>query len=93
MPRELDEQLLESVSVRRRRLVDALLWGAARQQRAMPDNVGRLLAGVVLAALLCAGCVGWSFLRDALAEQQARQQQLSAASTGPSEQAWLATPG
>jgi hypothetical protein len=88
--RDLDEQLLESVSVRRRRLVDALLWGAARQHRAMPDNVARLLVGVVVAALLCAGCVGWSFLRDALAEQQARQQQIGSAE--PWGQAWPATP-
>jgi len=34
--------------------------------------VAPLLGGAVLAALLCAGCVGWSFLSNALAEQRDR---------------------
>ncbi|WP_432175179.1 hypothetical protein [Streptomyces sp. Tue6028] len=59
---DYDSQLLESVSVRRRRLRDALLFGAQRQRRSVDERVGKVFAGVVIAAVLCAGCVGWSFV-------------------------------
>lgn len=70
MARDLDAQLLESVTVRRRRLRDALLWGRLRVRRSASENVARFLGGCVLAALICAGCVGWSFLSDALERSQ-----------------------
>ncbi|WP_328549884.1 hypothetical protein [Streptomyces sp. NBC_00366] len=59
---DYDNQLLESVSVRRRRLRDALLFGAQRQRRSLDERVGKMFAGVVIAAVVCAGCVGWSFV-------------------------------
>ncbi|MQA13416.1 MAG: hypothetical protein GEV09_04355 [Pseudonocardiaceae bacterium] len=74
MAREYDAQLLESVAVRRNRMRESLLWGRDRRARATMDNLKRLGIGVVLAAVGCAGCVGWSFLQQMLAD---RQQQLS----------------
>ncbi|MFJ2814554.1 MULTISPECIES: hypothetical protein [unclassified Streptomyces] len=59
---DYDNQLLESVSVRRRRLRDALLFGAQRQRRTSDERVGKVFTGVVIAAVVCAGCVGWSFV-------------------------------
>ena len=76
MARDFDAQLLESVAVRRRRLRDALLWGSLRTRRSAPEILTRLIIGAVVAAVLCAGCVGWSFLQEQLAER-ARQQQAS----------------
>jgi hypothetical protein len=61
---DYDSQLLESVSVRRRRLRDALLFGAQRQRRAADERIGKVFAGIVIAAVLCAGCVGWSFVEN-----------------------------
>ncbi len=77
MARDFDAQLLESVAVRRRRLRDALLWGSLRTRRSASEVLGRMVAGAVVAAVLCAGCVGWSFLQDQLEqrEQQRQQQQ------------------
>ncbi|MFF7854804.1 hypothetical protein [Streptomyces sp. NPDC007904] len=66
---DYDSQLLESVSVRRRRLRDALLFGAQRQRRAVDERVGKVIAGMVIAAVLCAGCVGWSFVSHRLIGQ------------------------
>ncbi|PBC64066.1 hypothetical protein BKI49_10210 [Streptomyces sp. Tue6028] len=63
---DYDSQLLESVSVRRRRLRDALLFGAQRQRRTVDERLGKMVAGVVIAAVLCAGCVGWSFVSHRL---------------------------
>ncbi|MFG3099442.1 hypothetical protein ACGFZL_02735 [Streptomyces sp. NPDC048182] len=59
---DYDSQLLESVAVRRRRLRDAVLFGARRQRRTVDERLGKAFAGVVIAAVLCAGCVGWSFI-------------------------------
>jgi hypothetical protein len=59
---DYDSQLLESVSVRRRRLRDAVLFGTQRQRRSVDERLGKAFAGIVVAAVLCAGCVGWSFV-------------------------------
>lgn len=74
MARDYDSQLLESVAVRRRRMRDALLFGAQRARRTADDRLGKVFAGIAIAAVLCAGCVGWSFLQHTLAEQEAEQE-------------------
>ncbi|CAM5539574.1 hypothetical protein ACIO3O_10560 [Streptomyces sp. NPDC087440] len=74
MARDYDSQLLESVSVRRRRLRDALLFGAQRARRSADERLGKVFAGIAVAAVLCAGCIGWSFLQHTLAQQKAEQQ-------------------
>ncbi|WP_433545303.1 hypothetical protein ACQPZG_08955 [Streptomyces sp. CA-294286] len=74
MARDYDSQLLESVTVRRRRLRDALLFGAQRARRSADERLGKVFAGIVIAAVLCAGCIGWSFIQHTLAQQKAEQQ-------------------
>jgi hypothetical protein len=71
--RDYDAQLLESVAVRRQRLADALLHGSLRTRRRASDNLRRAFAGAVVAAVLCAGCVGWSFLQRQLDQQDQRR--------------------
>ncbi|GGS12000.1 MULTISPECIES: hypothetical protein [Streptomyces] len=66
---DYDSQLLESVAVRRRRLRDAVLFGGQRQRRTVDERLGKAFAGVVIAAVVCAGCVGWSFLAHRVAGQ------------------------
>ncbi|MYR59170.1 hypothetical protein GTY54_24005 [Streptomyces sp. SID625] len=73
MARDYDSQLLESVAVRRRRMRDALLFGAQRGRRTVDERLGKVFAGIAIAAVLCAGCVGWSFLQATLAKQKADQ--------------------
>ncbi|RST14439.1 hypothetical protein E2C00_13400 [Streptomyces sp. WAC05374] len=73
MARDYDSQLLESVAVRRRRMRDALLFGAQRARRTADERLGKVFAGIAIAAVLCAGCVGWSFLQHTLAKQKAEQ--------------------
>ncbi|MDX6331350.1 MAG: hypothetical protein QOI83_3733 [Streptomycetaceae bacterium] len=70
MARDFDSQLLESVAVRRRRLRDALLYGSMRARRTTDENLGKVFAGIALAAVLCAGCVGWSFVSHRLMHGQ-----------------------
>ncbi|GHD98925.1 hypothetical protein [Streptomyces alanosinicus] len=75
MARDYDSQLLESVAVRRRRMRDALLFGAQRARRSADERLGKVFTGIAIAAVLCAGCVGWSFLQHTLAKQKQQQQQ------------------
>ncbi|MGI5425827.1 hypothetical protein [Streptomyces sp. CA-179760] len=73
MARDYDSQLLESVAVRRRRMRDALLFGAQRARRTADERFTKMFAGIAIAAVLCAGCIGWSFLQTTLAKQKAEE--------------------
>lgn len=73
MAREYDSQLMESVGVRRRRLRDALLFGTRRGRQTMDEYVGKAFIGVAVAAIGCAGCVGWSYLDRELGKQKQQQ--------------------
>lgn len=75
MPREYNHQVIESVSVRRQRLRDAMLFGAERARHSLDEGVGKLFASVALAAVICAGCVGWSFIDRELAKEKQQQNQ------------------
>jgi hypothetical protein len=72
--REYDAQLIESVAVRRARMRDLLLWGRDRRARATGDGLKWLRIGIILAAVACAVCVGWSFVQNMIAEQNAARQ-------------------
>lgn len=78
MVRDYDTQLLESVAVRRRRLRDALLFGRLRARRTLDENLVKAFIGLVIAAVLCAGCVGWSFIKQQRALQKKQQAGISA---------------
>ncbi|MFC4913019.1 TNT domain-containing protein [Actinomadura gamaensis] len=83
MARDYDTQLLESVAVRRRRLRDAVMFGSERVRRGFDESLVKIIAGLCVAAVLCAGLVGWSFLRSKLATQKKQQQQAEQAQAAP----------
>ena len=70
-----DQQLLESMALRRDRLVAASLQGPDRGRRNYRDNLRSAFIGVVLAALISAGCVATSFVTDLLGRERAKQEQ------------------
>ena len=90
MGRDYDSQLLESVAVRRQRLREAVLFGEQRTRRRLDENLGKVAISVCLAAVVCAGSVGWSFITNTLSTQQLEQEQ---AETGPAENAVPPIPG
>jgi uncharacterized protein HemX len=45
-----------------------------RSRRTADERLGKVFAGIAIAAVLCAGCVGWSFLQHTLAKQKAEQE-------------------
>ncbi|MDT0304231.1 TNT domain-containing protein [Streptomonospora wellingtoniae] len=70
MARDYDSQLLESVAVRRKRLREAVLFGPQRTRRRLDENIAKIIAGLVVSAVACAGSVGWSFLQNQLSSQE-----------------------
>lgn len=77
--------LLETVKTHRARLTSAFVFGELTQRRMANDNVRRLIGGVIAAAVLCAGCVGFSFVAGIL-DQQAATKRVQAGlgpATGP----------
>ncbi|RFS85496.1 DUF4237 domain-containing protein [Actinomadura spongiicola] len=93
MARDYDNQLLESVTVRRRRLRDALLFGPQRTRRTFDEHVGKIIAGLCVAAVLCAGTVGWSYLQSVFQEQKreraAQEQQPTGGGAAPVPADWV----
>ncbi|WP_026405671.1 TNT domain-containing protein [Actinomadura rifamycini] len=81
--RDYDAQLLESVAVRRRRLRHALLFGPDRTRRTFDENLVKVVAGLCVAAVLCAGTVGFSYLRSRLQEQERKAAESQVAAPGP----------
>lgn len=76
--------LLETVKTHRARLTSAFIFGALDERRLSNDNTRRLIGGIVLAAVACAGCVGFSFVSGILGQQAAtaRQQAAQGPATG-----------
>ena len=75
MPANRDTVLLETVRTHRARLTAAFLFGELADRRVANDNVRRFIAGIVLAAVASAGCVGATFVIDFFKTQAATQQQ------------------
>lgn len=67
MPRNNDALLLESVGTHRKRLRQALLFGRLDDRRQVTDNVRRFIGGIILAAVVGVGCLGFSFVTAATA--------------------------
>jgi hypothetical protein len=88
-----DTILLETVRTHRARLLSAFLYGELAERRLGQDNLKRLLGSVVLAAVICTGCVGYSLVTSLIASQAAKQaqQRTGGASTpGISDQPYAA---
>lgn len=63
---DIDRNLLEATKAHRTRMTSAFVFGRQRERRAVQTNVGRVTGSVVLAAVVCIGCVGTSFVLDLL---------------------------
>lgn len=87
MSADRDVVLLETVRTHRGRLLAAFLFGDLEERRIVNDNRKRVIGSMVLAAVVCAGCVGFSFVTTLLADQaaeRAQQQQQQVVVRSPS---------
>jgi len=83
MPDQRDAVLVETARTQRMRLGSALLYGRIDERRTVNDNVRRVVASLVVAALACAACVGVSFVTDLLAKQAAEKASTSTSQPAP----------
>jgi len=90
LARDYDSQLLESVAVRRQRLREAVLFGGQRTRRRLDENFGKVAISACLAAVICGGTVGWSFVSTQLSTQRVEQEQEA---SGPANNAVPPIPG
>ncbi|WP_024819747.1 hypothetical protein [Arthrobacter sp. 31Y] len=81
MAEDYDSRLLESARVRKYRLDDSLLFGQNPQERNYKTATTRLMQSLLIAALIAAICVGFSFVQHLLSEQAAKQAVTSASAT------------
>ncbi|MET4061597.1 hypothetical protein ABIB35_003170 [Arthrobacter sp. UYP6] len=75
MASDYDNQLIESVTVRRHRLLTALLYGENPNERRWMDSLRLFLLSIAAAAVIAAVCVGYSFVSNLLAENRAKQEE------------------
>jgi hypothetical protein len=73
MANNRDAVLLETVRTHRARLLAAFLFGELAERRVVNENIKRLLGSVVLAAVACAGCVGFALVTSLIASQAAQK--------------------
>jgi hypothetical protein len=77
-------QVIESVAVRRRRLREAWLFGAERAKNTLNEQTGRVFASIMIGAIACAGCAGYSYFKTSMAKEKQNQQPTPTATTsGP----------
>ena len=80
-----DLTLIEQTKVNRARLTGAFLLGPAARARGRVPLLQRLIAGVIIAAVASAACVGVSFVQHILAEQREARLEQERARLGASE--------
>lgn len=81
--RERDQALLESVRTHRDRLGAAIAYGSLGARQPLTSLTRRLVAGMVIAAIACAACVGVGFVGSILAGNAAAAAEQSPTPTTP----------
>ena len=81
-----DTVLIEQARLQRMRLGSALLYGRIDERRTVNDHMRRLMGSLIVAAVVCAVCVGVSFVVQLLSDQaQAAPAVVSSVAVGSPE--------
>jgi hypothetical protein len=70
VPNNRDTILLETHHTHRARLLAAFLYGELAERRLVNDNLRRLIGSMVMAAVICAGCVGFAVVMSLIAARR-----------------------
>lgn len=68
-----EQILIDTTRTHRQRMAAALAFGRLEERRKPNTNAKRVVGSVVLAAVVCAACVGTSFVTDLLTRQREEQ--------------------
>lgn len=75
LPYAYDDQLIDAVAVRRKRLLAGFLFGMKRTRRIWRDRLSTFAVSLIMAVVICAVCVGVSFVTSILRAEALKQQQ------------------
>ena len=67
---DFDQTVIESTATHRERLSAAFVYGAQTDRRRVNSNIKRFVGSVILAAVMCAGCLGTGFVLNLLQTQK-----------------------
>ena len=75
MPYAYDDQLIDAVSVRRKRLLAGFLFGVRRTRTIWQDRLSTFVGSLILAVIICAVCVAIAFVMSIFRAEALKQQQ------------------
>lgn len=75
MPYAYDDQLIDAVAVRRKRLLAGFLFGVKRTRTIWQDRVSTFMGSLILAVVICAVCVAIAFVMAIFRTEALKQQQ------------------
>ena len=75
MPYAYDDQLIDAVAVRRKRLLAGFLFGVRRSRTIWQDRLSTFVGSLILAVIICAVCVAIAFVMSIFRAEALKQQQ------------------
>lgn len=75
VPYAYDDQLIDAVAVRRKRLLAGFLFGVRRTRIVWRDRLSTFMGSLVLAIVICAVCVAIAFVMSIFRAEALKQQQ------------------
>ena len=75
MPYAYDDQLIDAVAVRHKRLLAGFLFGVKRTRTIWQDRVSTFMGSLILAVVICAVCVAIAFVMAIFRTEALKQQQ------------------
>lgn len=75
MPYAYDDQLIDAVAVRRKRLLAGFLFGVRRTRTIWQDRLSTFVGSLILAVIICAVCVAIAFVMSIFRAEALKQQQ------------------
>lgn len=75
MPYAYDDQLIDAVAVRRKRLLSGFLFGQQRIRASWHERVSTFVGSIILAIVICAICVAIAFVMSIFRTEALKQQQ------------------
>jgi len=75
VPYAYDDQLIDAVAVRRKRLLAGFLFGVRRTRTIWQDRLSTFVGSLILAVIICAVCVAIAFVMSIFRAEALKQQQ------------------
>ncbi|PIE99694.1 MAG: hypothetical protein CR979_02545 [Propionibacterium sp.] len=75
MPYAYDDQLIDAVAVRRKRILASFLFGQQRTRTAWHERLSTFIGSLIFAVVICAICVAIAFVMSLFRTEALKRQQ------------------